>query len=490
MSHISYTPRRAGLLGLLMLALLPALAGCDIAAPTGTPIPATTTATELPPTSLPPTQPPAIDTAAPQAPATDTASPPTAAPTDTPLAPPPTAAPSDTVPAPTVPEPTATNIPDLATVTPVPPAETPTTAPPVPTAPPVTPTPPPSSGTGRIVFVLDNELAVVNSDGSGLTRLGVKGDITSPRWSPDKTRIVYLLGYGVAADLWVVHGDGSSLHRLTNTPGIGESEPQWSPDGRTLAYTRTADTNGDKQLDTRDTSAVWLIGADGTSPHRLADGMDPAWAPDGKRLAFATAGKRTADNPYGSGNTIDMINAQGQNRWSPIKIPNIPQDTSLVNPEAKFNAGTNFLRYPAWAPGNHSVAFMAEGHSGLIVTTTDKGAQPTLHDFDYEGSYGRVFWSPDGGKLAYEVLPPSGIAQVAVLNLGSGNRTAFGNPHEGSAASNPSWGPDSSGIAYIQAIPSAETPAVPVGALMVADFLHPESAHAIVPSGASEPDWR
>ena len=102
-------------------------------------------------------------------------------------------------------------------------------------------------------------------------------------------------------------------------------------------------------------------------------------------MAFASNGRRDANDPYGASNTIDMINAQGQNRWSPIKIANVPQHTSSSTRRPHFNAGTNYLRYPDWAPSNQAIAFMAIGHSGLIVTATDKGAQVTLRDFDYEG---------------------------------------------------------------------------------------------------------
>jgi Tol biopolymer transport system component len=363
----------------------------------------------------------------------------------------------------------------------VPPSNTP--------APAATPTSAPVAK-GGIVFVLDKTLAVVNPDSSGLRRLGISGDLTGPRWSLDKSRIAYLLGYGPAADLWVVNSDGSGARRLTSTSNIGEADPRWSPDGRTLAYTRTADGNRDGQIDTRDSSEVWLVGADGSNPRRLADGMDPAWAPDGQRLAFATNGRRDSQDPYGADNTIDMINAQGQNRWSPIKIKDVPQDTSLVNPAAQFNAGTNFLRYPDWAPSNHAIAFMGIGHSGLIVTATDKGQNITLRDFDYEGGYGRVAWSPDGAKLLYQVLPPSGINQLAVLRLSDRQRFGFGSSKEGTVAQGGTWGPDSARIAYIQGGESSNPAVNPAGALVVGRLDNPASPQLLVPQGAADPDWR
>ncbi len=489
----SHAPRRRALALSYMLfaALLPALWGCGgdvVPSATATAVAVAPTATAEPATAAPATDvpaPPATATTAPAAP-TDTAVPPTA--TSFPALPTVTAVPPADTPGP--PSETPVPVPPSETPVPVPPSETPVPVPPSNTpAAAATPTSAPATK-GGIVFVLDKTLAVVNPDGSALRRLGISGDLTGPRWSPDKSRIAYLLGYGPAADLWVVNSDGSGARRLTSTPNIGEADPRWSPDGRTLAYTRTADGNHDGQLDTRDTSEVWLVGADGANPRRLADGMDPAWAPDGQRLAFATNGRRDSQDPYGTDNTIDMINAQGQNRWSPIKIKDVPQDTSLVNPAAQFNAGTNFLRYPDWAPSNHGIAFMGIGHSGLIVTATDKGQSITLRDFDYEGGYGRVAWSPDGAKLLYQVLPPSGINQLAVLRLSDRKRFGFGSSQEGTIAQGGTWGPDSARIAYIQGGESSNPAVNPAGALVVGRLDNPANPQVLVPQGAADPDWR
>src|SRR6476646_3173832 len=156
MIRFSCALRRPASLGLALLALLPALAGCggDAVAPglTATAIPNQPTFTPAPVT---PSAAPASATPIPAAPAT-------AAPTDT-AAPPP--APTDTAP-----PPADTPFPGLPTVTPLP-----ATAPPTPFATPTTAageaTPPPPSGDADIVFVLSHTLALINADGSNLRRL-------------------------------------------------------------------------------------------------------------------------------------------------------------------------------------------------------------------------------------------------------------------------------------------------------------------------------
>jgi Tol biopolymer transport system component len=63
--------------------------------------------------------------------------------------------------------------------------------------------------------------------------------------------------------------------------GIG-SEPAWSPDGKSLAFTRTV--AGHRHL--------FVARADGTEDRPITDGPDdderPTWSPDGRSIAFCT----------------------------------------------------------------------------------------------------------------------------------------------------------------------------------------------------------
>src|SRR4051812_6638567 len=78
-----------------------------------------------------------------------------------------------------------------------------------------------------------------------------------------------------AGDIWVVPRAGGAARRLTASAG-SETGCRFSPDGKWVAYTSTANGNAD----------VYTIGANGGVPRRLTwhPGSDVVrgWTPDGK----------------------------------------------------------------------------------------------------------------------------------------------------------------------------------------------------------------
>ena len=92
-------------------------------------------------------------------------------------------------------------------------------------------------------------------------------------WSPDGQRLVLRSNpYGLAG-LWISNRNDSDYVRLTGNGS--DSFPAWSPDGRTIAFSRLLDGNLD----------IYTMTADGTNLLRLtsAPGQDtlPTYAPNG-----------------------------------------------------------------------------------------------------------------------------------------------------------------------------------------------------------------
>ncbi len=94
-----------------------------------------------------------------------------------------------------------------------------------------------------------------------------------------------------ASDLWVADRAGGDARRLTST-GAVESDPQFSPDGRHIAF--TSDQSGTPQ--------IYVVDASGGDPVRLtwypAPSTARGWTPDGTRVLYEST-RETAPSTYG-----------------------------------------------------------------------------------------------------------------------------------------------------------------------------------------------
>ncbi len=123
-----------------------------------------------------------------------------------------------------------------------------------------------------------------------------------PAISNDHIAFIY------AEDLWVANRDGSYPQRLTVSEGL-ESNPVFSPDGKTIAFTGQYDGNTD----------VFVIPVTGGVPKRLTwhPGADLVrdFSPDGKKILFASQ-RNSFTNRYYQLFTVDI--ATGAEEQLPI----------------------------------------------------------------------------------------------------------------------------------------------------------------------------
>ena len=102
---------------------------------------------------------------------------------------------------------------------------------------------------------------------------------------PDISR--ELIAFIYAGDLWTVPVEGGTARRMTAHQGR-ESNPQFSPDGKWIAFSAEYDGNTD----------VYLIPSEGGLPKRLTYHPSPdivqGWRPDGKNVFFKSG--RTSHN--------------------------------------------------------------------------------------------------------------------------------------------------------------------------------------------------
>jgi len=135
--------------------------------------------------------------------------------------------------------------------------------------------------------------------------------------------------------------------------------PDWSPDGRYLAY-----NNGDQH-------ALWVMEADGGNPHLLSSTQARfAWAPDGTQLAIISFGRLFAIRPDGSGL---LALSDSASDWVP----------------------------PAWSPDGKQIAFLAQGGNSLSIIVADGSHLQNLYNQPGGVSLDEFYWLPDSRQIVF-----------------------------------------------------------------------------------------
>ncbi|KJY16601.1 MULTISPECIES: protein kinase [unclassified Streptomyces] len=196
---------------------------------------------------------------------------------------------------------------------------------------------------------------------------------TLPQWSPDRRAFAFTRSTPEGTAVWTANADGSNARRITSIAG---GRVSWSPDGSRLAVLRMKD--GVQQL--------FVVGVADGSARQLTSGTgqveDPAWSPDGKSIAVCL--QTTPENWQ-----IHLVDPAAPN---PTPAPR--QVTRLPHPALD----------PVWSPDGATFAYTAgtygTGTHGDIRLVDSDGSDDrelvatSAHEMD-------PAWSVDGKWVAF-----------------------------------------------------------------------------------------
>jgi Tol biopolymer transport system component len=253
--------------------------------------------------------------------------------------------------------------------------------------------------------------------------------------------------------LYVVGGDGRGLHRVPNTSSK-DSNPAWSPDGRSLAFTRDRPISEDDCFTLTGTGTcseaeIYVMGADGSNARRISDvdARDPcsstqmdlafAWSPDGAVVLF------------------------GSDRWDgrDISQPGSCNGDELWSIPAAGGSATQVTRTPGTCQGDTAAAWSATRRIAFVsirdcsdnVWILDPGGEPRRITANHSDnvSFSNVDFSPHGDRLAVDRVRTvsTGAAHYDLYVMRSGG----GGSHRVlKEASDPAWGPTGRSIAFFR----------------------------------------
>lgn len=174
------------------------------------------------------------------------------------------------------------------------------------------------------------------------------------------------------------------------------SDPQWSPDGRRLAFVRD--------------EAIWMVDVDGARLIEVtahpAGNSTPRWSPDGRRLAFISRRRGWAQ--------VWAVEAPIPRRGRPAAVPRTPE------PRPVTAAGLDVESYE-WVPGGDRIAVVTqrgedpETSQIVLVDLADGAEQVIAGERSWDTS---VQWLADGSML--HVSDTSGWFQVVRRPLNGG----------------------------------------------------------------------
>ncbi len=285
--------------------------------------------------------------------------------------------------------------------------------------------------------------------------------IRNHRLAPDGHALAYIKDGETLSDIFTLPSAGGWPARITTNrtavPYWADEIPQWSPDGKWIAFT----------IDEH----VYLVPASGGIPKKLTDvwtgSWNPRWMPDSaslivsidredvdqlvlttpdlsqsRMLTSTSEGDHWDAQPSPDGKSIAHVlrHFDDINRLDICLLDLATGDKRTIYGQPKTRTW-----YPRWSPDGNWIAFICqqEGHDDLWLVKPDGMGLRQITKLGNDIAW--PAWSPDSSQIACTVNE-AGAIKLVLIDQGKGIVTPL-KSGEG-VHSNPQWAPDGSFITF------------------------------------------
>lgn len=304
------------------------------------------------------------------------------------------------------------------------------------------------------------------------------GRVSSPQVSPDGHKVLFGISYESLEEnksnneLYVINIDGTNLTRLTNT-AKSEGNAVWINGGKQIAFTSAKD---EKQQ-------LWVMNADGSDRKCISSAENGIegflFSPDEKKVILISTIKynRTAqdvypDLPQANARIIDDLMYKHWDQWvteiphpfvgdfngsEVINLTDIMQDEPYESPMRPFGGIESF----AWSKDSKSLVYVSRKKTGAeyaVSTNSDLYLYQLENKTTInltEGMMGydtNPVFSPDGQTLAWLSMEHDGYEsdknRIFTMNMATGEKTDLTAEWD-YTVDNIAWNPDGKSIYFI-----------------------------------------
>jgi tricorn protease len=212
------------------------------------------------------------------------------------------------------------------------------------------------------------EITVVTDDATRRPRVeNIGGMVRNAAVGPTGKRVLF----EARGDIFSVPAEHGIIRNLTETPGVAERYPAWSPDGKTLAY--FSDNTGEYELTIRPAD---YKGAEETIT-KLGPGYryHPYWSPDSKKIVFIDSAMRI--------HLVDVLAKTQQvidkQLWS--------YQSALEEFRVSWSSDSRWLTYAAEQDNRQSAIVIYDTQEGKRHQVTSAFFDDEMPVFDPDGKY-------------------------------------------------------------------------------------------------------